>query len=132
MQLNKELIKRLANGDIQLQHTGTVEELNEILKAAFPNDTYEPNGTYTFYERWLPTLPPSEYHYRCMFSASPKPIYTTEQFFEVGPDHFVDVTKKMDSETRELAKHLYVHTGAGAEQCIEQAKQFIKLLNEQS
>ena len=38
MKLNQELINLLANGKIQLHHNGTVEQLNEILKAAFPGD----------------------------------------------------------------------------------------------
>ena len=120
MKLNQELIDKLDKGEIQLQHTGTVEQLNEILKSAAPGDKYNASGTSKYYGvnnsgEWVDKINPD-------FTT---PIYTTEQFYHV-PN-----VGKMDTETRELAKQLFVHTGAGAGKCITLATDFIKLLNEQ-
>ena len=123
MKLNQELIDKLAKGEIQLHNTGTVEQLNEILKSAFPDDAMLARGRYEFYSG--DTLISGEYDYH----DTPRdlPIYTTEQFY-----HVPDVGKTIDAETRELAKQLYVfNPSMGAERAIKQAKLMVKLLNEQ-
>lgn len=48
--LNKKLIKQLANDDIAVKNTGTVEDLTEILKAAFPEGPV-PTGNTMFYKK---------------------------------------------------------------------------------
>ena len=123
MKLNQNLIKRLAAGEIQLQHTGTIEALNEILQAAFPEDSSKTNGVCVFYRR--AELDSNLWH-EFYYNNSELPIYTTETFYEPLPD----TKQTMDKETRELAKQLFVHAGAGSELCIKFAKEFIKLLNE--
>jgi hypothetical protein len=163
--MNQELIKRLADGEIQLQNTGTVEQLREILAAAFPNDGTNSHGTFRFYERWSSNNP---YNWRCNNKAYNLPIYTTEQFFEVEHtqvtestydpetqtlsetvEYVSDTKKKMDDETRELAKQLFrdymninltksfntaheltLYKEGLMEIAIEDAEQFIQLLNE--
>ena len=144
--MNQELIKRLADGEIQLQNTGTVEQLREILAAAFPNDGTNSHGTFRFYERWSSNNP---YNWRCNNKAYNLPIYTTEQFFEDETEHIPDVRKTMDDETRELAKQLFrdymninstksfntahelaLYKEGLMEIAIEDAEQFIQLLNE--
>lgn len=81
MKLNKELIKRLANGEIQLKHTGTVEQLNEILQAAFPYSE-KSKGKAKYYkkgdimrEHWIATD-----------ILSKLPVWTTQQFYEHLPN----------------------------------------------
>jgi hypothetical protein len=126
--MNQELIKRLADGEIQLQNTGTVEQLREILAAAFPNDGTNSHGTFRFYKRWSSNNP---YNWRCNNKAYNLPIYTTEQFFEDETEHIPEVRKKMDAETRKFAKQLLIHNdNFTQEECIELAKDFIQLLNE--
>lgn len=174
--MNQELIKRLAAGEIQLKDTGTVEQLNEILLVAFP-DNSEVNGNRMYYES-------ADYNNCWYYDDTPSnlPIYTTEQFFEVEhtqvtestydpetqtlsetfepmpkqkrifwqcnpnenpfgdedeTDHVPDVRKTMDAETRELAKQLFVAkmyagnlpSANAMNQAIDNAKQFIQLLN---
>lgn len=71
--LNKELVEKLRNGDIVLENTGTVEELQEISNAAFPGGPV-PTGRAKFYKKnpvfdWmfqinspqLPTHPTSDF-----------------------------------------------------------------------
>src|SRR5690606_21639118 len=49
--LNEKLIKQVALGDIAVENTGTLADLREVLKAAFPKDNnYEPNGTNKYYQ----------------------------------------------------------------------------------
>jgi hypothetical protein len=137
MKLNQELIKRLAAGEIQLQNTGTVEQLNEILKAAFPEDViadeikifYEGFGNYCYSDD----------------QPSKAPVFTTKQFFDAEAvqergerilaeinalEHVPDVRKVMDAETRELAKQLFIHNDNLTQaECIEFAIDFIQILN---
>lgn len=138
MKLNQELIDKLAKGEILLQHTGTVEQLREILKEAFPLSVKDLNNKY--YHHWT-------YYHRKKYKANHYdftvrnairerynanlPIYKTEQFFNLVPD----VGKTIDAETRELAKQLFLRYTFNADEpmklAIKHAKQFIKLLNEQ-
>ena len=130
MKLNQELIKRLANGEIVLKHTGTVEQLNEILQAAFP-DSGEAFGDCRYYKRLTYNK------WRGRDSKPPGvPIFTTEQFYE--QDHIPDVGNKINTETRELAKELFVafmYAGNlpaynSMNKAIETAKEFIQMLDE--
>ena len=131
MKLNQELIDRLAKGEILLQHTGTVEQLNVILKAAAPKDKYNAIGISKYYG----VNNSGEWVDRRKEPREDTPIYTTEQFLQVP-----DVRKTIDTETRELAKRLFVGkmyaghlpTGHAMKQAIQNAKDFIKLLNEQT
>lgn len=50
--LNKKLIEELRNGDIVLEHIGMVEDLNYILKKAFPEDHRTADGSKKFYSRY--------------------------------------------------------------------------------
>lgn len=135
MKLNQELIKRLANGEIQLKHTGTVGQLNEILKAAFPKDTSTSSVNYLYYFADLCM----KSHWDCEMNLKlDTPIFTTEQLFE--SDRLPDVgnmskTHMESNETRELAKQLFVAycTELDGEDAmdlsIQQAKIFIQRLD---
>ena len=50
--MNKELIKKLAAGEIAVKNDGTIEQLREVLKAAFPEDK-EPNGNFKYYQKFM-------------------------------------------------------------------------------
>lgn len=192
MKLNQELVQRLAAGEIQLKNTGTVEQLQEILNAAFPDDIVVTSGTYVYYYKHEDT--DSKLIWDCDDNPPTLPIYTTEQFFEPETETFVleetvlgmpkqDFTiqcdpnenpygeetaqergerilaeidaldyvpdvRKMDKETRELAKKLFrecmieinkmLFTSvdesksvklSAMQTAIKDAKQFIQLLN---
>ena len=49
MKLNKEFIKQLRNGEIAAENNGTLEQLTEVLKAAFLEDTLVPDGYCKYY-----------------------------------------------------------------------------------
>lgn len=48
MKLNQKFIQQLRNGEIAVENSGTVEQLREVFKAAFPK-LYLPHGSYKFY-----------------------------------------------------------------------------------
>lgn len=71
--LNEELIKKLRNGDVVVEHTGMVEELREILKAAFPGSPIA-NGDNIFYKKGL-------YYWTAQKSIPELPTHPTSDFF---------------------------------------------------
>lgn len=77
MKLNFELVAKLALGGIELEHTGTVNQLNQILKAAFSH-TGRATGVskYYFKNKYEPYL------WNYSKNKTGLPTYTTEQFFE--------------------------------------------------
>jgi hypothetical protein len=159
MKLNQELVKRLADGEIAYRHTGTHLQFYQIINACNLDSTwsrYKYYGTAIFCKKlgskniWL-------YYNESEQELHPNlPIFTTEQFFESEPDttgelqtervfwecnpnenpygddetdHVPDV-RKMDAETRELAKQLFIHNDNLTQaECIEFAIDFIKILN---
>lgn len=48
MKLNQKLIEKLRNGEIAVENSGTVEQLREVIKEAFPKDD-SPYGSHRFY-----------------------------------------------------------------------------------
>lgn len=51
MKLNKKLIQQLRNGEIAVENSGNVEQLREVLKAAFPEYDELPFGYSKYYSR---------------------------------------------------------------------------------
>lgn len=51
MKLNEVLIKQLAAGKIAVKNDGTLEQLIEVIKATFPNDSWVLDGKYNYYFR---------------------------------------------------------------------------------
>ena len=49
--MNQQLIARLRNGEIAAENNGTLEQLREVLKAAFPEDDCEAGGDWKYYSR---------------------------------------------------------------------------------
>lgn len=49
MKLNQKLIEQLRNGEIAAENNGTVEQLREVLKAAFPENGAIPTGYCQYY-----------------------------------------------------------------------------------
>ena len=47
--MNEKLIKQLREGTIALKNDGTLDELNKVLKYAFPNEPSESKGTFKYY-----------------------------------------------------------------------------------
>lgn len=54
--MKKYTIQDLANGKVALKNDGTLEELKEVLKKAFPKDITIPNGLSTYYYLALKTI----------------------------------------------------------------------------
>ena len=97
--MNEKLIKQLREGTIALKNDGTLEELREVLKYAFPNDDTKSNGNRKYYFKhdadeniwmWgektdLPTHSVKEFlkpenEYPKVMKVSMSPIKTKEQF----------------------------------------------------
>jgi hypothetical protein len=161
MKLNQELVKRLADGEIIYQHTGSDGQWAMIMRNAFPEDNspiFPSADLYVkslYHEIWNVYTNLGEMM-RYGHDSSNLPIFTTEQFFEVETDttgelqtervfwecnpnenpygedetdHVPDVIK-IDAETRELAKQLFIHNDNLTQaECIEFAIDFIKILN---
>lgn len=85
--LNKELIKKLRNGRAILEHAGTVEELQEISKAAFPEGPV-PTGRAKFYKkhRVFDWIDESKY--------PQLPIHPTSDFF-IDEEQSVDIEEDL-------------------------------------
>ena len=96
--MNEKLIKQLREGTIALKNDGTLDELNKVLKYAFPNDASESKGIANYYfaglnkDYWtledttnLPTCSVKEFlkpesEYPKVMKVSMFPIKTKEQF----------------------------------------------------
>lgn len=126
MKLNRDLIERLAKGEIQLKNTNSdVKKLETVLNAVEPNFCASYKSNFYMCLRQNEIIGQSIPFWNLQ-------AFTTEQFFESVPD--VGNT----SETRELAKQLFsdkmragaLPTHSCMETAIRDAKEFIKLLNE--
>ena len=96
--MNKKLIKQLREGTIAVKNDGTIDELNKVLKYAFPNDASVSKGFTKYYfaglnkDYWtledttnLPTCSVKEFlkpesEYPKVMKVSMFPIKTKEQF----------------------------------------------------
>lgn len=82
MKLNQKLIQQLRNGEIAVENNGTLEQLREVLKEAFPKDKLPPGGTMKYYkmdrdfiDRWnatdsttLPTISVADFYQPELFT----------------------------------------------------------------
>ena len=100
--MNEKLIKQLREGTIAIKNDGTIDELNKVLKYAFPNDYTKSNGNRKYYFKhddeniwmWgektdLPTHSVKEFlkpesEYPKVMKVSMFPIKTKEQFENAG------------------------------------------------
>lgn len=100
--MNEKLIKQLREGTIAVKNDGTLDELNKVLKYAFPNDYAKSNGNRKYYFKhddeniWMwgekTDLPShsvkdfikSESKYPKVMKVSMYPIKTKEQFENAG------------------------------------------------
>ena len=98
--MNEKLIKQLREGTIALKNDGTLEELREVLKYAFPKEMTNPQGVLNYYykrpyhDEWigidythLPSHSVKEFlkpenEYPKLMKVSMFPIKTKEQFKE--------------------------------------------------
>ena len=98
--MNEKLIKQLREGTIALKNDGTLDELNKVLKYAFPNEPSESKGIANYYfaglnkDYWtledttnLPTCSVKEFlkpesEYPKVMKVSMFPIKTKEEFRE--------------------------------------------------
>ena len=96
--MNEKLIKQLREGTIALNNDGTLDELNKVLRYAFPNEPSESKGIANYYfaglnkDYWtledtinLPShsvkeFLKSESEYHKVMKVSMHPIKTKEQF----------------------------------------------------
>ena len=96
--MNEKLIKQLREGTIALKNDGTLEELREVLKYAFPKEMTNPQGVLNYYykrpyhDEWigidythLPTHSVKEFlkpenEYPKVMKVSNKPIETLKDF----------------------------------------------------
>lgn len=97
--MNEKLIKQLREGTIALKNDGTLEELRQVLKLAFPNDNTKSNGNRKYYFKhdaneniwmWgektdLPSYSVKEFlkpenEYPKVMKVSDQPIKTKEDF----------------------------------------------------
>ena len=98
--MNEKLIKQLREGTIAVKNDGTLDELNKVLRYAFPNDASVSKGTFKYYYKrpyyneWVCSdkidvpihsvkefLKP-ESEYPKLMKVSEFPIKTEEQFKE--------------------------------------------------
>lgn len=82
MKLNQKLIKQLRNGEIAVENSGTLEQLKEVLKAAFPEDGRLPSGDCKYYSRLVNTdgWTGLSFHYKSKPPFKISDFYQTELF----------------------------------------------------
>jgi hypothetical protein len=76
--MNKKLIKQLSDGKIAVKNDGTIDELNEILKEAFPSDDSQSIGIWDYY------YGVEKEHYWGCDSSTTLPTYSVKDFFTDG------------------------------------------------
>lgn len=79
MKLNKKLITELRNGKIAVENNGTLEQLKEVLKAAFPEHYQTPIGDCKYYSRsdfWKDGWAVLSFHHKS------KPIFRISDFYQ--------------------------------------------------
>ena len=119
--MNEKLIKQLREGTIALKNDGTIDELNKVLKYAFPNDVSVSKGFTKYYfvsqdkNYWslhdttnLPSYSVKEFlkpesEYPKVMKVSINPIKTKEQF-EVALTRVVFMEKNNKFITWDNAK----------------------------
>ena len=52
IKMNETMIKKLAAGEIAVENNGTLEQLREVVKAAFPEDK-KPDGSFKYYQKLI-------------------------------------------------------------------------------
>lgn len=83
MKLNQKLIKQLRNGEIAVENSGTLEQLREVLKAAFPEDSVIPAGIAIYYSRsepWIGGWIGSQLHINSQPTVKISDFYQPEPF----------------------------------------------------
>jgi hypothetical protein len=110
--MNEKLIKQLKEGKIALHNDGTLEELREVLKYAFPENSFHINGGNDFYyankrnsEYWI-----SVKKELCLLDL---PSYSVKEFLKketmidkINDEFIVDCTSNTTEERREVYKFL--------------------------
>lgn len=85
--LNKELIEKLRNGDIVAKNTGSVDEIQEIVKAAFPRSP-APTGGAKFYKKG------NVFNWTYLIYPPKLPIHPVSDFF-IDEEQSVDIEEEL-------------------------------------
>ena len=74
--MNEKLIKQLREGTIALKNDGTLDELNKVLKYAFPNEPSESKGIRKYY------FATSNKYYWTLNDTTNLPSYSVKEFLK--------------------------------------------------
>ena len=74
--MNEKLIKQLREGTIAVKNDGTLEELNKVLKYAFPNDASVSRGFTKYY------FASEDKHYWSLYDTTNLPSYSVKEFLK--------------------------------------------------
>ena len=74
--MNEKLIKQLREGTIALKNDGTLEELNKVLRYAFPNDVSVSKGFTKYY------FVSKDKNYWSLFDTTDLPSYSVKEFLK--------------------------------------------------
>lgn len=130
MKLNETMIERLAAGEIAVKNDGTLEQLKEVLKAAFPEDDYQPKGKDVYYyssggDKWaafretmLPSHPISDFY------TEYKPEFVRGEVVEVRDIEAEDWQKRIYLAKIEGSTHPYICVGYAHEDRFKLNKEF--------
>jgi hypothetical protein len=109
--MNEKLIKQLKEGEIAVHNDGTIEELREVLKYAFPKDGWYIHGATKYYissgcTQWIAT------------DKANLPLCSVKEFLKektmidkINDEFIVDCTSNTTEERREVYKFLVDNRG---------------------
>ena len=118
--MNEKLIKQLREGTIALKNDGTLEELNKVLRYAFPNEPSESKGIRKYY------FATSNKYYWTLNDETDLPTHSVKEFLK-PENEYPKVMKVSNNPIETLEDFKYANTRVVF---IEKCGKFIAWLNE--
>ena len=118
--MNEKLIKQLREGTIALKNDGTIDELNKVLKYAFPNEPSESKGIRKYY------FATSNKYYWTLTDTTNLPSHSVKEFLK-PVNEYPKVMKVSNNPIETLEDFKYANTRVVF---IEKCGKFISWLNE--
>ena len=118
--MNEKLIKQLREGTIAVKNDGTIDELNKVLKYAFPNEPSESKGIRKYY------FATSNKYYWTLNDTTDLPSHSVKEFLK-PENEYPKVMKVSNNPIETLEDFKYANTRVVF---IEKCGKFIAWLNE--
>lgn len=94
--MNEKLLKKLREGTIAVKNDGTIDELNKVLKYAFPNDNSVSKGFTKYY------FASKDKNYWSLYDTTNLHSHSVKEFLKSESEYQVDLNWKPEEETKPL------------------------------